>query len=596
MEGHEDDFGGVPPTLNVAQQLQNPPLAVGFAAFAGFALPGQQPVNDDGDTNTGNTAHDDLSSSNQLEFYLGLGGSIVRPLMNTQLPNMLVITNTGEEVTQSPQVWSTLPLSPCCEGGVNVRGSLAVLNAARSSVLPPKPFMIPPRKHKKTGLSILESIPRELLQHIVGLLAKSPSRVALWLTSKSIMHTLGTRNLRLRPQNRERVALMSLLERDADDLVYCNQCRRMHYPVPFHNRHGWRNGPARPCERPATNGSYEEKIPVVCWPLKVRRLMVRWATNLHGAGKQHLVDQVCQQHFRERKIRGAPNGEDTPWIETQRDVRVAENTSHVLLRTRHIVSFLDLCRKSGSLPSHRSIFYLVHYLKTEIKGDICQHEAWAANPDLATFHQLENELTFNPHLAGNADGSDYETGPCSDSELVVRSHRSSLEPIEESGRPHRIGGCCLFHPAPCSEAIAGCKLPTRGVVKSCRRCYTDYQWDVLYKDDIEGEPKDEPRVEDASSKEPSGQWKERVLVLTTWKNLGRGCKCTGHLLDSHEEPYYYPETVPATNATRLPPNFVPTGAEAAPNSSDGPPPGDGPKRSEWASDIFRAYEGRSAVV
>lgn len=465
------------------------------------------------------------------------------------------------------------------------------MNATRSRALPPKLYEFPSSKHPKTGMSRLESLPTELICEIADNIGSGAARTAFFMASKQLMVTVGTTNIPRRPQYHERVAMLSLFERDSENLVYCTPCGVMHFPVAFINRDGSLNSVPRACEQSPGLDSPFHKL--VCRPLDIRRHMVRWVSNLHGAGKQHLVNIICQKYFREREIRPAPSGGNTTWIETQRDVRVAENTSHVLLRTRHIVSFLDLCHESGGVPTHRSIFYLVHLLKyvihTRAKDDICVHKAWAYNPDFSTFYQLENELTANPHISG-AGGC--HIGWCEDGELVKRSLLSRLEPVEGVGRPTRIGGCCLFHEAPCPEAIAACGLPTRGIIKSCEYCYTDFQWDVLYKDEVEGTQKDKPDEDATGSQDGKDHWRERVFVLTTWKNLGRGCECTEHVWDSHSA-QSTPTHVPATNATRLPPDFVPIGSRADP---DKPPVLSGLRRDEWATDIFRAYERRSALI
>jgi len=518
-------------------------------------------------------------------------GALPEPISAALLNDLSPATNTpGVEVSQQQAAWSALPLSPCCEGGVNVRGSMAVLSATKTRALPPAPYSFPIPKDRETKMSKLESIPTEIIQNIARSLDGTAAHTALWLTSKQVMHTIGSDgNISRQARNRERMKLMSLFERDADDLVYCTPCQKLHFPVPFTNRDGSINPMPRQCE---LQDSHNLNHKLVCHPLDMHRHMVRWVSNLHGAGKQDLVDKICQQHFRDTKIRRHPSGADATWVETQRDVRVAENTSHVLLRTRHIVSFLDLCHGSGGLPSHRSIFYLVHYLKYVIEAcgnkDICRHKSWAQNPDLSTFYQLEAELTANPHISGVGE---CETGSCDDAELAQRGLLSRLDPIE-TGRPRRIGGCCLFHEAPCPEAIGGCMLPTRGVIKSCEYCYTDFQWDILYKDEVEGTHNDTPGQLTARPEEGKDHWRERVLVLSTWKNLGRGCECTEHVWDSHAT-FNHEGPLLATNADRLPRDYVPTGARPNPARLPIIP---GPRRGEWASDIFRAYERRAAVI
>lgn len=601
------------------QISQGVPVAALGAAVAGPPLPPPADADADEGANPGNPTHD---GQNHNEAHGGdVNHSTAGPPINTELVNSLSPMISTQEVPPPQIAWSTIALSPCCEGGINVKAAPAILSATRSRALPPLPYHFPPSKHPRLGLSRLESLPTEILQHIARYLGHTAARTALGLTSKQMWVIIGhIANIRRAPGDEliQKIALMSLVERDADDLVYCNVCGKLHFPIPFTNRDCSVNVYPRQCEKDLKDPRYK----LVCAPLDINRHVVRWASNLHGAGKQDRLNEVCKKHFRQRQIRLAPSGGTTIWVEIQRDIRVAENTSHVLLRTRQIVSFLDLCHESGGVPSHRSIFYLVHYLKYVIeaqgKYDICRHKQWTQNPDLSAFYQLETELSANPYLSGLGG---CETGLCNDDELAKRSLLSSLNPIERYGRTARIGGCCLFHEAPCEEAIAGCNLPTRGVIKSCKYCYTDYQWEVLYKDEVEGKEEADGKDEvggkdkvdvgrqdkvdqDAPGPEDGkDHWRERVLVLTTWKNLGRACQCTDHLWDSHSfdnHEFLVPATnatqrsrAPETNATRLPRDFVPIGVRANMTRGSIVHP---PARDEWASDIYRAYERKAAVI
>ncbi|KAK3314609.1 hypothetical protein B0H66DRAFT_563222 [Apodospora peruviana] len=407
------------------------------------------------------------------------------------------------------------------------------------------------------GLSPLETLPGELLTIISGFLHVTAKPI-LPLVSKTLKHRLG--NLVWATVNHlpahDKANFLNLIERDCDNLVYCLRCKILH-PLLVPCRDGWDTyySPKDYKHDLISHGILKDMTvdptrtrPYMCEiygcvQLNMQRNRIRLVANLFSAGKVELCNQLAA-NLTDHDTQLTSTGDTLASTTCEFRVGGLKTGHHVLMRTRHVVSFLHLTQDQK--PTQRTAYFLAQYFENRISPGICCHQGWNNHDDLAWLSRLRDQLPW--HAAGHEDRSlDYDA--C-----------VPLDPNDLSSQTR----CMLLHPD-CEEAITRCGLPTRGVLKSCRLCYTDYMYDVVQVDGTNGEKR------------------KPALVMTTWKDLGRGCRCTDPIWNS-----------PATSPIRLP--LIPDARVRL--DAYGYPTNDFSAdwlRSQWSGDIYRTFERKASA-
>ncbi|KAI2469582.1 hypothetical protein F4781DRAFT_421917 [Annulohypoxylon bovei var. microspora] len=354
-------------------------------------------------------------------------------------------------------------------------------------------------EQKVSGLLLL---PQELFDHITSYLGHAHI-VLLALINKELMYRFMTSCIRLgivepyepvsyrvlnkfiqkadSSKTKIRGTLLSLIDYDMEDVVYCYKCRRLHDPFLTFKDRAYAPWKAARC----ADWSMDHHMP----PRATRKLL-RTITKrrLHGAEYRHLLQQVNNTQTTYHK-----------GILAQVSLRARYRNGDLLLKRQQVISPIDKSALSlwlfGQMlkdpPSISTSFLSLPKIYL-----MCNHQNWAS-----VFAPLIQHL-IEPLCEGDHSGQSEpkHTPACFSSEpLDVSKHEGHM--IYE--RLKRVTSSAKHNPM---------DVPTLlGDVLGCTKCTTDFSIDVV---PLPG---------------PFG-W---GFVLSTWLDLGRLDFCSKW--DSHRE-------------------------------------------------------------
>jgi len=332
-------------------------------------------------------------------------------------------------------------------------------------------------------------LPLDLIPYIVTLMPKE-SAAALAVTSKQMYSIIGPRVLR-RLNPAEKWRLMLLLERDADLMMACGQCNMLHAPIMTPAPYQWNScsGGAQCVRETTTDRSHLPKgiTPVLCRLLAKRYLRQQsYGDILSMAAKSFFLTLPDFKVFNTMALR-IVNG-------------------NLLLRNQIFMAPMAKGTKTASGRAAYALDKLICKRSTGL-GDFrcCQHLGWndaglqiADSPYSRYDDDYDAPKQLFEHIEGFATGHQEEHHQ--DSFWGGEKHPSMCygrDTVDEKVFNDALSPslrCALLHAQPCMTCEA---VGTVNLVNSCSECYTDF---CASAQDVEGIG--------------------RVMVLTTWKDLG----------------------------------------------------------------------------